>query len=243
MLKLDKELQNLSLKTSELQALLITHAHSDHVKGLKTFLKKYQVPIYLKEDTYRILNKKIGLSVDVHNVQFIKKDIINIGSLQVHSFRLPHQGWLASGQDDPGAHIGFKFIYKDKALGYFTDLGKMPEDVFPHINDCDYYLLEANHDVLWQKMSKRPPGVIERNICQFGHLSNQQAGEILSRVLVPDKTKRRTKGVMLAHLSRDCNNPILAEDTILKTFTAQAIDPVEIKFAPQSRPSEIIKIF
>lgn len=240
--RLEKELENLSLKTSDLKALFISHAHSDHVKGLKTFLKKHQVPIYLKEDTYRVLNKKIGLSKEFHNIQFIEKENFEVGKLNIQTFRLPHQGWLESGMDDPGAHIGFKFIYRDKSFGYFTDLGRMPEEVLEHIYDCDYYLLEANHDVLWQRKSGRPYGVIQRNLQNFGHLSNKQAGEILTKVIVPKKNQRKTKGVMLAHLSKDCNNPILAEDTILKTFTAKSIEPVEIKFAPQGRPSEMIKI-
>lgn len=240
--RLNKELENLSLRTEDLQALLISHAHSDHVKGLKTFLKRHQVPVYLKEDTYRVLNKKIGLSKESHNVRFIDEEHFKVGALNVQTFRLPHQGWLANGMDDPGAQVGFKFKYKDKTIGYFTDLGKMPEDVFDHIYDCDYYFLEANHDVLWQRRSGRPQGVIQRNLQNFGHLSNQQAGEVLAKVIVPKKDERRTRGVMLAHLSKDCNNPILAEDTILKTFTKNKVDPVEIKFAPQGRPSEIIKI-
>jgi phosphoribosyl 1,2-cyclic phosphodiesterase len=203
--RLEKELEKLSLRTADLQALLITHAHSDHVKGLKTFLKRNNTPIYLKEDTYRVLNKKHGLSQEFHNVNFITRDHFALGPLQVQTFRLPHQGWLESGADDPGAHIGFKILYKDKSLGYFTDLGMMPEHVYEHIKDCDYYLLEANHDVLWQRMSNRPQGVIDRNLKNFGHLSNQQAGDILAKVLVKQKDKRRTKGVMLAHLSRECN--------------------------------------
>jgi phosphoribosyl 1,2-cyclic phosphodiesterase len=239
---LERNLAELGLSSRDINALFITHAHSDHVKGLPTFLKKHKVPIYMKEHTFEVLGEKRGM--DLHNVSvnFLKDELLNLGEVQVQVFRLPHQGWLSSGADDPGAHVGFKFTYQNRALGYFTDLGKMPEEIYPHIQDCDYYLLEANHDVLWQKMAKRPQGVIDRNLKSFGHLSNHQAGEILTRVLVPKRAERRTRGVMLAHLSRDCNNPILAEDTILKTFTACGVEPVEIKFAPPGRRSEVVVI-
>ncbi len=240
--RLEKELALVNVLPENIQAIFITHAHSDHVKGLATFQKKYQAPLYLKKDTYNVLGRKGLFSRGSAPINFLESDELQVGPITVNIFRLPHQGWLKSGADDAGAHIGFKFTYKDKTIGYFTDLGKMPEDIFQYIKDCDYYFLEANHDVLWQRIAKRPQGVIDRNLQNFGHLSNHQAGEILSKVLVPQKAQRRTKGVMLAHLSRDCNNPILAEDTILKTFTDKHIEPIEIKFAPQKKISEMIRI-
>jgi phosphoribosyl 1,2-cyclic phosphodiesterase len=240
--KLEKALAVLNFTTTDLQAILVTHAHSDHVKGLKTLLKRFDLPVYLKEETYRVAQKKKEIFPHNFKVNFIEEEYFNIGPVQVQTFRLPHQGWLMSGADEAGAHIGFKFTYKDSSIGYFTDLGKMPEEVYDHIYDCDYYLLEANHDVLWQRNSKRPQGVIQRNLRNFGHLSNAQAGEVLSKVIVPKKEERRTKGIMLAHLSRDCNNPILAEDTILKTLTNSSIDPINITFAPYDKPSEVIQL-
>ncbi len=240
--KLTERLAALDLTPAQLNAVCITHAHSDHVQGIATFSKKHDTPIYLKEHTYEVLCAKKKCSFAPDRTVFIREETLQLGPFSVQVFRLPHQGWLENGADEAGAHIGFKFMYGGKSLGYFTDLGKMPEEVYPHIGDCDYYVLEANHDVLWQKMAKRPQGVIQRNLRNFGHLSNHQAGEILAKVLRPRHAERRTKGVMLAHLSRDCNNPILAEDTIRKTFTEKGVDPVEICFAPPGRASAVVVI-
>ena len=240
--KLSARLEALSISPQALNAVLITHAHSDHVQGLEMLMKKQTVPVYMKEHTYDVLVRKRGYNIPREGITFIDQDHLHVGPFAIQVFRLPHQGWLESGADDPGAHVGFKFTCQNKTLGFFTDLGRMPDEVYPHIHDCDYYVLEANHDVLWQKMSKRPQGVIERNLKSFGHLSNHQAGEILTKILRPRRADRRTKGVMLAHLSRDCNNPIIAEDTILKAFTLNGVDPVEISYAPPERASCVVVI-
>ncbi len=118
----------------------------------------------------------------------------------------------------------------------------MPETVYKQIMNSDFYFLEANHDVLWQKSSRRPVHIIERNLSDFGHLSNEQAAHILTKVITKDNVKRRTKGVMLAHISSECNSHVLAQTAIQKILVKHNIHGLELKIAPEKAMSEYIKL-
>lgn len=241
--QLDKYFQEIDIDPNLLDLILLTHAHSDHSKSLAKFAAKYNKPVHMTRETYHTLAKHGELAE--LQVNFLQEEI-KLTEAIIKIFRLPHVGVHHSGVDDAGGNVGFLFIRKnggaEKKLAYFTDLGVMPETIYPHIENCDFYFLEANHDVLWQKSSRRPYQVIERNLSSFGHLSNEQAAAVLTRVVHKDPQHRRTKAVMLGHLSKECNSHELAKKTIEDILEKHHLFKLELKIAPEKALSEQIII-
>lgn len=241
--QLDKYFQEINIDPNLLDLILLTHAHSDHSKGLAKFAAKYNKPVHMTRETYHTLAKHGELeNLQIHFLQ----EEIKLAEALIKVFRLPHVGVHHSGTDDAGGNVGFLFIKQggqtEKKLAYFTDLGIMPEKIYPHIENCDFYFLEANHDVMWQKSSRRPYQVIERNLSSFGHLSNEQAAAVLTRVVHKDPRHRRTKAVMLGHLSKECNSHELAKTTIEAILEKHQLSELELKIAPEKALSEQIII-
>lgn len=240
--QLDSLFLKINFNPQDLDLILLTHAHSDHAKAVGKIAGKYNKPIFMTKETFHTLSKQTNLFAQLE-VNFLQEEI-KLAEAIIKIFRLPHIGVHHDGLDDAGGNVGFLFIHRSnqKRLAYFTDLGILPETIYSHIENCDYYFLEANHDVLWQKSSRRPVQVIERNLSSFGHLSNEQAANILTRVISKKPHQRKTKGVMLAHLSRECNSHILAKSTIEKILLEQEITGLDIAIAPEKALSEQIII-
>lgn len=235
--KIETHLREQGLEPEQITRLLITHAHTDHAKSARIFACKYKVPVYLSRETLQTLRLYKGEDFAGCEIRFLKSQE-TFAELQVKTYRLPHLGTSPDGRDDAGGTIGFLFAKGGKRIGYFTDLGTMPEHIIKDIHDCDFLFLEANHDVHWQKSSGRPAHIIERNLSDFGHLSNEQAAQVVERVVKKDG---RTQAVMLAHISRDCNSHELIKKAMRKILP-ENFDKTKILFALEGRSSQYIKI-
>ncbi len=221
---------------TDLDALFLTHAHGDHARSIVRCAKASGKPLYMTRETKHILQLRAEGALEVP-VQEFKKTLI-IKDTQIRIYRLPHAGW--HDKDDAGGTVGFLFRNTDDScrFAYFTDLGTMPAYILEEIQNCDYYFMEANHDVRWEKVSRRPAQVIARNLSDFGHLSNDQTAEILKQVILSDKSERRTKAVMLAHISSECNSHVLVEQTI----RAVVAEDVVVTIAPENALSSVLSL-
>ncbi|GBR77429.1 metallohydrolase [Candidatus Termititenax dinenymphae] len=226
--KIETHLAEKNIDPARIGRLLVTHAHGDHIKSAGKFARKYRTPVYLTRETY---NNGLREGVDLPEEQIVfLREKETFGKLKIKTFRLPH---------DESGNTGFLFEHGGFRVGYFTDLGIMPERIFRDIQDCDFLFLEANHDVLREKTSRRPQHIIERNLSDKGHLSNEQAARIVERVVRKDAS-RKTKAVMLAHISKDCNHHFFVERTI-RAALKEAADAVKILMAPEGKCSEHLK--
>ena len=192
-------LKEVDCQPQDLSGIFITHEHVDHVKGLVTFLKKYQVPVYSSEKTWRaILSKYTAL--ERRNLQIINSGV-DCGDVEIRSFPIPHDAVDPHG-----------YVFTQRSTGarctYLTDTG-FPTDFAREAADgAETLILEANHDLEMLKNGSYPYVLKQRILGTRGHLSNASAGWLLTQL------RRLPENIILAHLSQENNLPSLALKTV-----------------------------
>lgn len=222
----------------DIDALFITHRHSDHIRQLKCFKDR---PIYAPCPLCITNTKKEVIPLDLH--PFLPGDTKQIGDLHILALCLSH---------DAGETIGFVIeryaesnadenSFDDneaqpevlEKLVYITDTGYINSSLMPLIMDADYYIMESNHDVRMLMESSRPMALKQRILSDVGHLSNEMSSWILSHCV-----SLRTKEIILAHISEETNTPQKALDCLLDRFEQCSIDcsNINIRAALQFEP-------
>ncbi|MDQ0061568.1 MBL fold metallo-hydrolase [Paenibacillus harenae] len=200
MKKLEEVMREQGIAGHHLDALFVTHEHSDHIKGLGAFARKYELPIYANEATWGALERHVGNIAPEKRVYIETGETVDFGPMKVQSYPISH---------DAAEPVGYTFEEHGEKLSLATDLGYMSEKVKRHIIDSDVLVLESNHDTEMLRMGRYPWNIKRRILSDIGHLSNVAAGEALCE-LMTDRTKR----VYLAHLSLDHNVMDLAKLTV-----------------------------
>jgi phosphoribosyl 1,2-cyclic phosphodiesterase len=207
--KLEQLMHERHVEGRELQAILVTHEHSDHIKGLGALARKYKLPIYANSNTWNGMEKQLG-DIEDHQRRVMQTgEVVEFGSIRVESYAISH---------DAAEPVGYCFYENDMKLSLATDLGYVSSKVKDKILDSDVLVIESNHDVEMLRMGRYPWNVKRRILGDTGHLSNEAAGDALCE-LVTDRTKR----VYLAHLSRDHNMLDLARLTVHNILEEQGI--------------------
>ena len=194
---LTSRLKEVGFCVEDLDGIFLTHEHTDHVKGLATFTKKYTVPIYSSELTWRAILSKEP-KIERRNCRIIG-GALRCGEVEVNSFEIPH--------DAVDPH-GYVFKCNGSKCAYITDTGFVTPAVRQAAEDADTIILEANHDVEMLKNGIYPPHLKQRILSTRGHLSNESAGWLLANL------SRLPENIILAHLSQENNLPRLALDTV-----------------------------
>lgn len=198
--RVDQLLKEKELSGADLDAIVVTHEHSDHIKGLGAMARKYDLPVYANEKTWEQLDKLIGAIAKDKRCVMETGGVLDLGELRVESFGISH---------DAAEPVGYCFYHEDQKLSVATDLGYMSPKVKEQIDDSDVLVLESNHDVEMLRVGKYPWNIKRRILSDIGHLSNEASGIGLVDVMT-EKTKR----VYLAHLSREHNMMDLAKLTV-----------------------------
>jgi phosphoribosyl 1,2-cyclic phosphodiesterase len=187
-------------------AVLITHEHSDHSSAVAQLARHWRCPAYLTEPTHREIVKmytedpeKPGKKATIDRFEYIHPgERFQIGDVEINPFAIPHDAV------DP---VGFAFRTNGSKVAIVTDLGYLPELVKHHLRDADFLLLESNHDLDMLKVGPYPWHIKQRVMSRTGHLSNAVVSEFLADSEVFDG---RARHLVLAHLSQENNNPVLA---------------------------------
>ena len=189
-------LDELTISPKIIKAILVTHEHSDHVKGLRVTADHLDIPAYLTYETAKYLESKKQMSK--------KKFIFDSGSpfkllgFTIHPFRVAHDAI------DP---VGFLVTAKNINVGIALDLGHMNSLVKCRLKGCNALILESNYEEELLKKSQRPLRLIRRIAGRFGHLSNDNALSSLNELLTTD-----TSHLLLGHISSECNNHTLLKE-------------------------------
>ena len=219
-------MQKLGLSPSDMAAVFITHEHIDHVKGLETFIKKYQVPIFASAGTWRGISQtlpRIDLQLCDWRVLAPQTEF-SIGGLRARSFSISH---------DALEPTGYLFRCKNHTIGYVTDTGYISDLVRRELDGAEILVLEANHDPVLLRNGSYPPVLQKRILGTRGHLANATAGHLLAGL------EQLPQQVFLAHLSQENNTPELALSTV-RGIVKQRRPAAEIQFYVTSQ-DEVVK--
>ncbi len=228
--KIETALEDVNISPDELDAILVTHEHSDHVQGLGTFVKKHNVPVFVNQKTLDAMPKqKDKISDDKINL-FKNTDHFEINDLKIVPFDIPH---------DAANPCGFNIYNKKKKMSVATDIGDMNKYILKHLENSNFVLLESNYDPEVLKCSPYPYSLKMRIASSTGHLSNAMAGKTLSYLI-----QSGLKTAMLGHLSKHSNFPELAYKTVVEELISNNYDENSLKLSVASRDShsKIIKI-
>jgi len=220
-------IENMSIL--HLTHVFITHEHIDHIRGMETLFNNINVPIYTSYGTAKTM-KYLESDKFSNKVRIIEAfSEFKIGNLSITPIPLSH---------DAAEPLGFIFKTKDIKLGYVTDTGYIREGLIEPLMNCDFYYFEANHDPIMLKNSNRPYPTIHRILTERGHLSNEDSAYYLSKMMGPN-----TKGIIMAHISEECNTIEKIKTTYQTVFKAnkKSFDNLKIYYASQT-PLEVIDL-
>lgn len=192
-------LENIGVDISQIDAVLITHEHTDHTKGLKTFTSKYKIPIISSKQT---LNALVSNGLVSDNASLLEMDLsCNIGEVEIIRFCVSHDCV------DPGGYI--MKLPNGTSAAVCTDLGFVSDDIKEKLCGCDALLIESNHDLKMLNCGPYPPELKMRIASKEGHISNNTCAALLKELYKSGCTR-----FMLGHLSENNNTPILAQAAV-----------------------------
>lgn len=192
--------QKIQRDIRDLSGILVTHEHSDHIKGVGVLARKYKIPVYANEKTWTAMKGLIGEIPSDLQFVFPMESVKSFGSLDIESFGVSH---------DAAEPMFYIFHKNSKKVVIITDTGYVSERMKGIIKNADVYVFETNHDVQMLRMGKYPWNVKRRILSDVGHMSNEDAALAISDVI-----GERTKKIYLAHLSQDNNMKELANMTV-----------------------------
>lgn len=219
-------LRDLGVELARVNAVFITHEHTDHVSGLNTLLKKYDIPVHMTEPSFLAFSRGKGFDcrnkITVHSVEYECR----VGELLVSACEVSH---------DSAACVSYLVTGDGFSFCSCTDLGYVPERVFQHICRAENVILESNHDITLLKTGDYPENIKYRISSKSGHLSNNQCADILKRL-----RSAGVKRVLLGHVSPENNDPDLALESAIIALQETGEEFDFIGVAPRLSPMRLI---
>lgn len=219
--QLTTRMEQIGMSPDSLTAILLTHEHSDHARGVDVLLRKRAIPVYVNALTKEAL--EWGLKSSVQWKVFHTGKTFKLGALEVHPFPIPH---------DAAEPVGFTVRGGETKFGLVTDVGYVTQAMRVHLKESHALFVESNYDeALLEADTKRPWATKQRIASRHGHLSNTQAGE-----LIADIGCQRLSSVVLGHLSGDCNCPNIAQKTVSDLLANCGLTKINVCCASQGEP-------
>ena len=217
------KLEEIHVALEDIDAILISHEHTDHIQALKVLAFKLGIPVFANNETAK------GIVDYFHDCPkfkiFSTGESFQFGDMEIHPFSIQHDTL------DP---VAFTIKVDGLKLGFCTDLGFVTSLVQNQLRDCDYLYVEANHQPSMVHASSRPMIYKQRVLSRTGHLSNESCGQLLAQV-----ASAKLKHVHLAHLSSECNTPETALSVVKGILQENGIN-LDMCVAPQDMISKAI---
>ncbi|HIV24665.1 MAG TPA: MBL fold metallo-hydrolase [Candidatus Scatomonas pullistercoris] len=205
--RIEEGLHTIGLTGQDIDAVFITHEHSDHIKGLGVLARKRGIPIYATRETYEAVLRgaSVGKIPEGLFHEICPDRSVEMGDLIIEPFSISH---------DAANPVGYRVNHGKQSMAVATDLGVYGTYTVNHLKNLDVLLLEANHDIHMLEVGTYPYYLKQRILGERGHLSNEMAGQLLCEVLHDNM-----KQIVLGHLSRENNYPALAYETVCAEVT------------------------
>lgn len=228
--KLTTALTTNDVKLEDIDAIIVTHEHSDHVQSLGMISSKYNIPVFANKKTWDAMPKQRDKISDTNQKFFVSYEKFEIGDLIIDPFSIPH---------DAADPCGFNIMNNKDKISIATDIGHMTKEIVDKLDGSSFVLLESNYDPEILKSGKYPYYLKTRILGPNGHLPNEMAGKTIAYLL-----KGSLKQVMLGHLSKENNFPELAYQTVIEKLIQSNFDENSIRISVASRiePSKIIAV-
>jgi phosphoribosyl 1,2-cyclic phosphodiesterase len=215
----------------DLDGILITHEHSDHIKGLGVLARRYKLPVYANQKTWNAMQGLIGEIPLEQKFAFEMGSIKTFGDIDVESFGVSH---------DAAEPMFYVFHHGDKKLALATDMGYVSEQIKGTIKESDVFVMESNHDIDMLMMCHYPWNIKRRILGDMGHISNEDAGLALSEII-----GTQTKRIYLAHLSKDNNMKDLAYMSVKQTLENKGFTigkDLSLYHTDAEKPTELVAV-
>lgn len=222
-LYIEKKLKEINVDPNEINAILITHTHVDHISGLRVFIKKYNPIVYLTQNMYDELSSQFS----INNYHIIDGDF-KFNDLDIKVLKTSH--------DAPDSN-GYIVENDNKSVVYITDTGYINYKYKNSLFNKDVYIIESNHDIDMLMNGSYPYNIKQRILGDRGHLSNVQCSKYLSEFI-----GNNTKFIILAHLSEENNTYQIAKDTLINKLEDENKMIDNIFIATQEDRTELITI-
>ncbi len=231
--RIQEGLNDIGLTGSDVTGILVTHEHSDHIKGVGVLARRYGFPIYATQGTIDQMKGMSSLgAIDEGLYHTIRPDeTFSIGDVEVEPFHISH---------DAADPVAYRFESNGKSAAVATDMGIYNDYIVEHLKGLDVVLLEANHDIQMLQVGPYPYPLKQRILGERGHLSNDLSGQLLGKVL-HDGFKK----VILGHLSKENNFPELAlkavQNELERDFSVTK-ETLPVSVAPRDEAMAIITL-
>lgn len=228
---MDELFKKIDCCPSKLDAILVSHEHSDHIKGVGILARKYHIPIYANEKTWQAMETGLGKIPLEQKFIFKMEETKLFGDIDIESFGVSH---------DAAQPMFYVFHHEGKKLSVITDTGYVSDRMKGTIKESDVYIFESNHDMNMLRMGPYPWSVKRRILSDVGHVSNEDAALALSEVIGTKPTR-----VYLAHLSKDNNMKDLAHLAVKQTLEEQGLevgDDLKLFDTDPAKPTELVAV-
>jgi phosphoribosyl 1,2-cyclic phosphodiesterase len=226
-IELQRRLSTIDVELQEIDAILVTHEHNDHVQGVGVISRRSGIPVYSNEATFSASSKTVGKLYSYN--EFETGVSFQFQNFEIHPFAISHDA------QDP---VGFRISDGMISLGYCTDTGKVSQLIRHRLASCQALVLESNHDIEMLQNGTYPPYLKQRIRSNQGHLDNEEASSFLKELF-----NETLEHVVLAHLSEENNDPEIAYKAaiaaICNNFQFSEMD-LRVSVADQYRAGELI---
>lgn len=217
-LYIEKKLANLDISPEEIEGIILTHTHVDHISGLKVFTKKYNTKVYLTEKMLKDINEIFELK----NYEIINADF-KIKDLEIEIIKTSH---------DASDSNGYIFKNNNKTISYITDTGYINRKYKDKLSNKNLYIMESNHDIKMLQEGKYPYHLKQRVLSDKGHLSNEMCSKYLKEYIGED-----TQKIILIHLSHENNTEEIALNTLKENLEFK-----DVIISKQDESTELVEI-
>lgn len=208
-IQIENRLKEIDINPKSLAGILVSHEHSDHIRGVGVLSRRYDIPIYANGGTWAGMEGKIGKIKEENIRYFNTAEDFTVEDFNIRSYSISH---------DAREPVGFSIQRKKAKISIATDLGYIDDYIINEVKNSNLLVLESNHDEEMLKAGSYPYYLKRRILSNIGHLSNEAAGNA-----IVDLVNKNVKSILLAHLSRENNFPELAIATVKNILDSEKI--------------------